>query len=278
MRRPPSASHPVRIRQAAPHQGRGPVASLRGASTLLVRFGFPEPRKWLCHSARHGNTDLTVLTGALPAGRRRIQAEPLHSALMFGAMDRIQDLGTRLTEELRTLIRLEIQLVQAEMTDKAKSAARALAYAAIAGVFAFFAVFGLLIALIWGIGEFMPIWLSAVIVTLLFLGARGPRRVHRVAPRQARRAAVSRRGLRGAEDDARRHQGSAVSKAEKRAPAPRGRRVAEAADLDRGRVRHRRARHQERGRRDREALRAGGRRCRGRAGAAQDRRRPRPAP
>ena len=55
------------------------------------------------------------------------------------------------------------------MTDKAKSAARALAYAAIAGVFAFFAIFGLLIALIWGIGEFMPIWASALIVTVLFL-------------------------------------------------------------------------------------------------------------
>lgn len=88
---------------------------------------------------------------------------------MFGAMDRIQELVTRLTEEFRTLLRLEIQLIQAEMTDKAKSAARALAYAAIAGVFAFFAVFGLLIALIWGIGEFMPIWASALVVMVLFL-------------------------------------------------------------------------------------------------------------
>ena len=53
--------------------------------------------------------------------------------------------------------------------DRAKSAARALAYAAIAGVFAFFAVFGLLIAMIWGLGEFMPIWGAALIVTALFL-------------------------------------------------------------------------------------------------------------
>lgn len=88
-------------------------------------------------------------------------------------MDRIQELVARLTEELRTLIRLEIQLIQTEMTDKAKSAARALAYAAIAGVFAFFAIFGLLITLIWGLGEFMPIWLSALIVTLVFLALGG---------------------------------------------------------------------------------------------------------
>ncbi len=88
---------------------------------------------------------------------------------MFGAMDRIQELVASLTDEVRTLIRLEIQLAQTEMTDKAKSAARALAYAAIAGAFAFFAVFGLLITLIWALAEFMPIWLGALIVTLFFL-------------------------------------------------------------------------------------------------------------
>ncbi len=105
---------------------------------------------------------------------------------MFGAMDRIQELVARLTEELRTLIRLEIQLVQAEMTDKAKSAARALAYAAIAGVFAFFAIFGLLITLIWGLGEFMPIWLGALIVTLVFLALAAL--VGYIAMRRAKRA------------------------------------------------------------------------------------------
>ena len=106
---------------------------------------------------------------------------------MFGAMDRIQELVARLTEELRTLIRLEIQLVQAEMTDKAKSAARALAYAVIAGLFAFFAIFGLLITLIWGLGEFMPIWLGGLIVTLLFLALAAL--VGYIAMRRAKRAA-----------------------------------------------------------------------------------------
>jgi uncharacterized membrane protein YqjE len=105
---------------------------------------------------------------------------------MFGAMDRIQELVARLTDELRTLIRLEIKLVQAEMTDKAKSAARAIIYGAIAGVFAFFAIFGLLIAFIWGLGEFMPIWLSAAIVTLFFLALAGL--VGLLAVRRAKRA------------------------------------------------------------------------------------------
>ena len=119
-------------------------------------------------------------------GAVRRGLKPLHSAEMFGATDRIQELAGRLTDEVRTLIRLEIELIQTEMTDKAKSAARALAYAAIAGVFAFFAVFGLLITLIWGLAEFMPIWLGALIVTLLFLAIAAL--VGWLAMRRAKRA------------------------------------------------------------------------------------------
>jgi uncharacterized membrane protein YqjE len=88
---------------------------------------------------------------------------------MFATVDRLQELSGRLTSEVRNLLRLELQLAQAEMADKAKSVARIVAYAAVAGVFAFFAVFGLLIAAIWGLGEAMPIWASALIVTFVFL-------------------------------------------------------------------------------------------------------------
>ncbi len=84
-------------------------------------------------------------------------------------MDRIQELIARLTSEVQQLIRLEIQLAQTEVGDKLKSASRAVAYAAVAGVFAFFSVFGLLIAAIWGVGEVLPIWLAALIVAGGFL-------------------------------------------------------------------------------------------------------------
>jgi uncharacterized membrane protein YqjE len=105
---------------------------------------------------------------------------------MFGAMDRIQELIARLTAEVQQLIRLEIQLAQAEVAEKVKSAGRALAYAAVAGVFAFFAVFGLLIAAIWGIGEFLPIWAAALIVTGVFLLLAGL--VGLIAVKRAKRA------------------------------------------------------------------------------------------
>ncbi len=86
------------------------------------------------------------------------------------------------------LVRLEIQLAQAEMTDKAKSVGRIVAYAAIAGVFLFFAVFGLLIAAIWGLGEVMPIWAGALVVTLFFVllaalvGLLAVRRAKKIGP------------------------------------------------------------------------------------------------
>jgi uncharacterized membrane protein YqjE len=88
---------------------------------------------------------------------------------MFGTVDRLQELLGRLVAEVQGLIRAEIALAQAEMAEKAKSAARALAYIAVAGVLLFFSVFGFLIAAIWGLGEVLPIWASALIVSFLFV-------------------------------------------------------------------------------------------------------------
>jgi uncharacterized membrane protein YqjE len=105
---------------------------------------------------------------------------------MFQTIDRLQELTGRLAEEVQTLIRLEIQLAQAEMAQKAKSAARAAIYGAIAGVLLFFAVFGFLIAAIWGLGEAVSIWLSALIVSLGFVLLAGI--VGLIALRRAKRA------------------------------------------------------------------------------------------
>jgi uncharacterized membrane protein YqjE len=88
---------------------------------------------------------------------------------MIAVVDRLQELTSRLAEQVQALVRIELKLAQAEMTDKAKLAARAAAMGAVAGVLAFFAVFGLLIAAIWGLGELMPIWASALIVAAVFL-------------------------------------------------------------------------------------------------------------
>src|ERR687894_2282258 len=91
---------------------------------------------------------------------------------MRDVVDRLQDTVGRLAEQMQTLVRLEIQLAKTELAEKAKAAAKGAMFFAVAGVLLFFAVFGFLIAAIWGLGEVMPIWLSALIVALLFvLGA-----------------------------------------------------------------------------------------------------------
>jgi uncharacterized membrane protein YqjE len=106
---------------------------------------------------------------------------------MFDVVDRLQELTGRLTEQIQTLVRLELQLAQAEMAEKAKSAARAAIYAAIAAVFLFFSTFSLLIAAIWGLAETgLPIWASALIVTFVFILIAGL--VALLALRRARRA------------------------------------------------------------------------------------------
>ena len=88
---------------------------------------------------------------------------------MRDLIDRLQDVSNRMAEQVQRLVRAEIQLAQAEMADKAKRFGKAGAFAGAAAVFAFFAVFGLLIAAIWGIAEWLPVWASALIVALVFL-------------------------------------------------------------------------------------------------------------
>jgi uncharacterized membrane protein YqjE len=88
---------------------------------------------------------------------------------MFATFDRLQDVSSRLAEEVRTLIRLEIELAQAEMLAKAKSALRAAVYGAAAAVLIFFSVFAFLIAAIWGLAEAVPIWAAALIVGGAFI-------------------------------------------------------------------------------------------------------------
>jgi uncharacterized membrane protein YqjE len=106
---------------------------------------------------------------------------------MFDVVDRLQELTGRLTEQIQTLVRLELELAQAEMAEKAKSAARAAIFGAVAAVFLFFSTFSLLIAAIWGLAETgLPIWASALIITFVFILIAAI--VALIALRRARRA------------------------------------------------------------------------------------------
>ena len=105
---------------------------------------------------------------------------------MRDVVDRLQETVGRMAEQMQTLVRLEIQLAKTELAEKAKSAAIGAVFFIAAGVLLFFAVFGLLIAAIWGHRR-VPADLAAgaLIVMFLFIAIGRPARVHR--PAQARR-------------------------------------------------------------------------------------------
>jgi uncharacterized membrane protein YqjE len=105
------------------------------------------------------------------------------------ARDRpIGELVKELAGQTSTLVRQEIQLAQAEVTAKGKLAGRGagmLAGAAVAGLLALIALTAVLIA---ALDTAMPLWLAALIVTVLWaaigaaLAARGRKELQHAAP------------------------------------------------------------------------------------------------
>jgi uncharacterized membrane protein YqjE len=100
----------------------------------------------------------------------------------------IGELVKELAGQTSTLVRQEIQLAQAEVTAKGKRAGRGagmLAGAAVAGLLALIALTAVLIA---ALDTAMPLWLAALIVTVLWavigavLAARGRKELQQAAP------------------------------------------------------------------------------------------------
>jgi uncharacterized membrane protein YqjE len=100
----------------------------------------------------------------------------------------IGELVKELAGQTSTLVRQEIQLAQAEVTAKGKVAGRGagmLAGAAVAGLLALIALTAVLIA---ALDTAMPLWLAALIVTVLWaaiggvLAARGRKELQHAAP------------------------------------------------------------------------------------------------
>ena len=74
------------------------------------------------------------------------------------------------SERVSTLVREEIELAKAEMTQKVTSIARGAAAAAAGAVFGVFAVVFLLLTLAWGLNDLLnSIWLGFLIVLVILL-------------------------------------------------------------------------------------------------------------
>jgi len=112
-----------------------------------------------------------------------------HNAETPDQRDRpIGDLVKDLAGQTSTLVRQEIQLAQAELTSKGKVAGRGAGMLGGAAVAALLALGALTACLIAALDTAMPLWLAALIVTLLWgvigavLATRGRKELQRSTP------------------------------------------------------------------------------------------------
>jgi uncharacterized membrane protein YqjE len=83
------------------------------------------------------------------------------------------ELVTRLTQQSTELIRNELRLAQAEMTEKAKHAGVGAGLFGGAGVVALYGVGALIATIILALSLLIPAWLSALIVTIVLFAIAG---------------------------------------------------------------------------------------------------------
>jgi len=81
----------------------------------------------------------------------------------------IAELVTRLSKETVTLVRKEVQLAKAEMSQKASRVGKNVGFLVVGGVVAYTGLLALVAALILVLGLIIPYWLSAAIVGLVIV-------------------------------------------------------------------------------------------------------------
>jgi uncharacterized membrane protein YqjE len=98
------------------------------------------------------------------------------------------ELLRELSEQTTTLVRQEIELLKAELTEKGKTAGVGAGMFGGAGLFGVFAFAALTACIIAALNEAMPLWLAALIVTVVYgavaavLALRGRDKVREATP------------------------------------------------------------------------------------------------
>src|SRR5689334_9587839 len=80
------------------------------------------------------------------------------------------ELFSELARETSTLVRQEVTLARTEMTQKVAQVGRDAGTLGIGGAIAYAGVLAIVAALILALGQFIPLWLSALIVGLVVAG------------------------------------------------------------------------------------------------------------
>lgn len=76
------------------------------------------------------------------------------------------DLFSELASETGSLVRQEVALAQAELTDKASKVGKNIGFLAVGGAIAYAALLAVAAGIIIGLATFIPAWLSAILVGL----------------------------------------------------------------------------------------------------------------
>lgn len=108
--------------------------------------------------------------------------------------DTIGGLVHRLSEQIPELVRSEIRLAQAELTQKGKNAGIGIGSFGAAGLLAFFGLATLIATAVLALANAVPAWLAALIVAVLLLAAAaaaallGKKKVQEATPPTPERA------------------------------------------------------------------------------------------
>jgi uncharacterized membrane protein YqjE len=100
----------------------------------------------------------------------------------------VSDLLKDVSDEAKTLVRQEMRLAAAEMTEKAKEAGVGAGMVGGAGYTLHLASLGLMLCLIFALATVMPAWLAALVVTIVFvaiagaLALAGKKRIQKAGP------------------------------------------------------------------------------------------------
>ncbi len=100
----------------------------------------------------------------------------------------IGELFAELTKETTTLVRQEVQLAKTEMSQKASEAGKDVGFLGAGGALAYAGLLAIIAGIILALGEFIPLWASALLVGLVvaatgyFLMRRGLNALKQVKP------------------------------------------------------------------------------------------------
>lgn len=80
------------------------------------------------------------------------------------------ELFADLARDTSTLVRQEVTLAKTEMTEKASKVGKDIASMAVGGAIAYAGLLALIAGVILGLGEFIPLWISALLIGAVVAG------------------------------------------------------------------------------------------------------------